>query len=36
VVDAGLGSAFGINIDSPEEEIDRVADQFVTACRRFS
>jgi dTDP-4-amino-4,6-dideoxygalactose transaminase len=35
VVDAGLGSAFGINIHSTEEEIDRVAEQFLEACQRF-
>jgi len=35
VVDAGLGSAFGINIHSTEEEIERVADRFLEACRRF-
>jgi dTDP-4-amino-4,6-dideoxygalactose transaminase len=32
VVDAGLGSAFGININSSDEDIERVADQFRTAC----
>jgi dTDP-4-amino-4,6-dideoxygalactose transaminase len=35
VVDAGLGSAFGINIQSTAEEIDLVADRFLTACRKF-
>lgn len=33
VVDAGLGSAFGININSSDEEIDQVAKRFVEACR---
>ena len=32
VVDAGLGAGFGINIDSTDEEIDRVATEFRTAC----
>jgi len=32
VVDAGLGSGFGINISSTDEEIDRVATEFRTAC----
>ncbi len=32
VVDAGLGSGFGININSTDEEIDRVATEFRTAC----
>ncbi|MFC1574061.1 DegT/DnrJ/EryC1/StrS family aminotransferase [Candidatus Latescibacterota bacterium] len=33
VVDAGLGSAFGINIDSGDEEIETVADTFRKACK---
>ncbi len=32
VVDAGLGTAFGINIDSTDDEIDRAAACFVQAC----
>ena len=32
VVDAGLGSAFGINIDSTDDEIRAVADKFRAAC----
>jgi dTDP-4-amino-4,6-dideoxygalactose transaminase len=32
VVDAGLGSAFGININSSDEEIETVASQFRHAC----
>lgn len=32
VVDAGLGSAFGINIDSTDEEIESVARRFREAC----
>jgi len=32
VVDAGLGSAFGINIDSTNEEIDAAAERFIQAC----
>jgi dTDP-4-amino-4,6-dideoxygalactose transaminase len=32
VVDAGLGSAFGINPDSTVDEIDQVAEQFREAC----
>lgn len=32
VVDAGLGAGFGINIDSTDEEIGRVAETFVRAC----
>jgi dTDP-4-amino-4,6-dideoxygalactose transaminase len=32
VVDAGLGSAFGININSTEAEIHAAADQFRKAC----
>jgi dTDP-4-amino-4,6-dideoxygalactose transaminase len=32
VVDGGLGSAFGINIDSPEDEIRAVARRFRKAC----
>ncbi len=31
VVDAGLGSSFGINIHSPEEEIEIVAQRFIAA-----
>ncbi len=33
VVDSGLGSAFGINIDSTDNEIEEAADKFRTACR---
>ncbi|MDD8015339.1 MAG: DegT/DnrJ/EryC1/StrS family aminotransferase [Acidobacteriota bacterium] len=33
VVDAGLGAAFGINIDSTDEEIERAAQAFREACR---
>jgi dTDP-4-amino-4,6-dideoxygalactose transaminase len=32
VVDAGLGSAFGININSADDEIERVAEKFRNAC----
>lgn len=32
VVDAGLGSAFGIYIDSTDDEIREVAEKFRTAC----
>ena len=32
VVDAGLGSAFGINIESTDEEIEEAADRFRKAC----
>ncbi len=32
VVDAGLGSAFGVNIDSTDEEIDAAAQSFIQAC----
>lgn len=32
VVDAGLGAAFGININSTDEEIDRAAQAFRAAC----
>ena len=32
VVDAGLGAAFGINIDTSAEEIVRVAERFREAC----
>jgi dTDP-4-amino-4,6-dideoxygalactose transaminase len=32
VVDGGLGAAFGITIDSSDEEIHRVADEFCMAC----
>ena len=35
VVDAGLGSAFGINPDSTVDEIDQVAEQFREACNGF-
>ncbi len=31
VVDPGIGSAFGININSSEEEIDRVASEIEKA-----
>ena len=34
VVDPGLGAAFGVNIDSNEEEIDTVADRFLAACEQ--
>ncbi|MBN1466332.1 hypothetical protein JXA02_11250, partial [candidate division KSB1 bacterium] len=34
VVDAGLGAAFGINIMSTDEEIERVADKFCLVCNR--
>jgi dTDP-4-amino-4,6-dideoxygalactose transaminase len=33
VVDAGLGSAFGIHVRSTDEEIDRAAARFREACR---
>lgn len=33
VVDGGLGSAFGINIHSSDEDIKLVADRFVEVCR---
>jgi dTDP-4-amino-4,6-dideoxygalactose transaminase len=32
VVDAGLGAAFGIHVDSSEEEIERKAGEFKRAC----
>jgi hypothetical protein len=32
VVDAGLGAAFGINIDSTEEDIRAAARKFREAC----
>ena len=32
VVDGGIGSAFGINIHSGEEEIGEVAEKFIAAC----
>ena len=32
VVDAGLGSAFGIDINSSDEEIEAVAKSFRRAC----
>ena len=32
VVDAGLGSAFGINIRSSKEEIEKTAERFCKAC----
>jgi 8-amino-3,8-dideoxy-alpha-D-manno-octulosonate transaminase len=32
VVDAGLGSAFGININSSDQEIEAVASRFRQAC----
>ncbi len=32
VVDAGLGAAFGINIDATDDEIVRAADRFREAC----
>jgi len=32
VVDAGLGAAFGINVCSTDEEIDRAAERFRQAC----
>ena len=35
VVDAGLGSGFGININSTEAEIEFVAERFLQACHRF-
>lgn len=33
VVDAGLGAAFGISINSTDEEIEQAARRFLTACR---
>ena len=33
VVDAGLGSAFGININSNDEEIEQVAAEFCRTCK---
>jgi dTDP-4-amino-4,6-dideoxygalactose transaminase len=35
VVDAGLGSAFGINIDSSEEEIHQAGERFRRACEQI-
>ncbi len=35
VVDPGLGSAFGININSSDEEICRAAERFHEACAKF-
>ncbi len=32
IVDAGLGAAFGIDIHSGDEEIERIAEQFRNAC----
>jgi hypothetical protein len=32
VIDAGLGSAFGININSTDAEIEEVARRFRKAC----
>jgi len=32
VVDAGLGAAFGINVRSTDDEIDRAAETFRQAC----
>lgn len=34
VVDGGLGAAFGININSTEEEIHRQAETFKTVCKK--
>ena len=36
VVDPGLGSAFGINIDSTDEEIEAAANRFRKACVQAS
>ncbi len=36
VVDAGLGAAFGIHIDSTDAEIERAADVFKKACESFT
>jgi 8-amino-3,8-dideoxy-alpha-D-manno-octulosonate transaminase len=33
VVDGGLGAGWGININSPENEIEKAAQQFIDACR---
>jgi len=33
VVDGGLGAGWGININSPDDEIEKAARQFVDACR---
>lgn len=33
VVDSGLGSAFGINIHSTQEDIEAAASKFIDACR---
>lgn len=34
VVDAGLGAAFGINIHSTDEDIEKAAKQFRDACQQ--
>ena len=34
VVDAGLGSGFGVNVNSTDEEIDAAARQFEEAYRK--
>jgi hypothetical protein len=34
VVDAGLGAAFGINIDSTDDQIKAAADKFRKACEQ--
>ena len=36
VVDAGLGSAFGIHIDSSDDEIEEAAEKFRQACAQVS
>ena len=33
VVDAGLGSGFGVNPGSSDEEIDRTADEFAAVVK---
>ncbi len=33
VVDAGLGTAFGIDINSTDEDIERTAERFLNACK---
>lgn len=33
-VDAGLGAAFGINIQSTDEDIEKAAKQFRDACQQ--
>jgi 8-amino-3,8-dideoxy-alpha-D-manno-octulosonate transaminase len=33
VVDAGLGSGWGININSSDAEIEAAAKQFIDACK---